>query len=173
MERYKEFIPGRRILKTGIAVFISVQLFYFFGHHTPTHAALACILTLRTTSDETKERGKNRLIGTLVGGLSSYLGLVLLQYLPITTYSGFAPIVIASFVYLSLWIGKSLHLEPYAITISAVVATVTMISHNQHHTDALSYVSLRMLETLVGFLIAYLVNKYFFKRKKLKKMENK
>lgn len=165
MWRYKEFIPGRRILKTAVAVFLSVQLFYFFGHHTPVHAALACILTLRATSDETKERGKNRLIGTLVGGLSSYLGLVLLQFLPISSESNFAPIVIAAFVYLSLWIGKSLHLEPYAIAISAVVATVTMISHNEHHSDALSYVTLRMFETLIGFLIAYLVNKYLFKRK--------
>ncbi len=168
MKRYKEFVPGRRILKTGVSVFLSVQLFYFFGHQTPVHAALACILTMRATSDETKERGKNRLIGTLVGGLSSYLGLVLFQLLPINSLSNFAPLIIASFVYLSLWIGKSLHLDPYAITIAAVVATVTMISHNEHHSDALSYVSLRMLETLVGFLIAYLVNKHFFKRRESK-----
>lgn len=165
MRRYKEFIPGRHILKTATAVFISLQLFYFLGHTTPVHAALACILTLRTTDDETKERGKNRLIGTLAGGLSSYLGLVLLQYLPITSESNFAPIVIATFVYLSLWIGKSLNLDPYAISIASVVTTVTMISHNQHHSDALSYVSLHMFETLVVFLIAYLVNKYLFKRK--------
>ena len=64
MRRYKEFMPGRRILKTAIAVLISLQLFYLFGHTTPVHAALACILTLRATEDETKERGKNRLIGT-------------------------------------------------------------------------------------------------------------
>ena len=165
MRRYKEFMPGRRILKTAVSVFLSVQLFYFFGHTTPVHAALACILTLRPTETETKERGKNRLIGTLVGGLSSYLGLILLQYLPINSQSNFAPIIIATFVYLSLWIGKSLHLDPYAIAIASVVATVTMISHNQHHSDALSYVSLRMFETLVGFLIAYLVNKYLFKRR--------
>lgn len=165
MRRYKEFMPGRRILKTAIAVLISLQLFYFFGHTTPVHAALACILTLRATEDETKERGKNRLIGTLVGGLSSYLGLLILQFLPVSSQSNFAPIVIATFVYLSLWIGKSLHLEPYAIAIASVVATVTMISHNQHHSDALSYVALRMFETLIGFLIAYLVNKYLFKRR--------
>lgn len=90
-----------------------------------------------------------------------------MQFLPITSESNFAPIVIAIFIYLSLWIEKSLALDPYAISIASVVTTVTMISHNQHHSDALSYVSLRMFETLVGFKIAYLVNKYLFKRRKV------
>lgn len=47
MRRYQAFIPGRRILKTAIAVLISLQLFYFFGHTTPVHAALACIFLCR------------------------------------------------------------------------------------------------------------------------------
>jgi uncharacterized membrane protein YgaE (UPF0421/DUF939 family) len=170
MEKYKEFIPGRRIMKTAIAVFISVQLFNFFGHYNPVHAALACILTMRTTSDETKSRGKNRLIGTLVGGVSSYLCLVFFQYFPIvTSESVFAPAVVALFVLLSLLVSKALQLAPYAIAIAAVVTTVTLLSHNTHHLDALSYVSLRMFETLVGFIIAYLVNKYLLPRRKKKK----
>lgn len=169
MEKYKGFIPGRRILKTTIAVLISVQLFYFFGHYTPVHAALACILTMRTTRSESKSIGKNRLIGTLVGGVSSYACLVIFQFLSIEIQSNFAPVVIATFVLLSLLVSKALNLAPYAIAIAATVTTVTIISHNTHYSDALSYVALRMFETLVGFLIAYLVNKYFLPRRKTTK----
>ena len=172
MKRYKDFIPGRRIVKTAIAVFISVQLFNFIGHYNPVHAVLACILTMRPTSDETKSRGKNRLIGTLVGGLSSYLGLVFFQYYPIISIESiFAPLVVALFVFLSLLISKALHLAPYAITIASVVTAVTLLSHNSHHLDALSYVSLRMFETFVGFVISYLVNKYLLPRRKKKETE--
>lgn len=169
MEKYKGFIPGRRIVKTAIAVFISIQLFHFFGHYNPVHAALACILTMRPTSDETKTRGTNRLIGTLVGGIASYLCLIIFQYVPlVTAESIFAPLVVAGFVFLSLLVSKALKLAPYAIAIASVVTTVTLLSHNAHHFDALSYVSLRMFETFVGFVIAYLVNRYLLPRRKKK-----
>lgn len=172
MDKYKDFIPGRRIMKTAIAVWICVQIFFFFGHYNPVQAALACILTMSVTSDETKTKGTNRLIGTLVGGASAYGCLVILQYLPVGAESNLAPVVVATFVFLSLLISKGLHLAPYAIAIAATVTVVILLSYNTNHLDALSYVALRTGETLVGFIIAYFVNKYFFPRPKKEKNDS-
>lgn len=165
MDKYRTYIPGRRIVKTAIAVFLSVQLFYLLGHTTPVHAALACILTMRTTADETKSRGKNRIIGTLIGGLSAYLCLIFIDRLQLSSVSNFAPIIVAVFVLLSLTITKALQMDPYAMTIASVVTVVTLLSHNESHLDALSYVSIRILETIVGFVIAYMVNRYLLPRR--------
>lgn len=165
METYRMYGPGRRIVKTAIAVFISVQLFYLFGHTTPVHAALACILTMRPTTDETKDRGINRIIGTLIGGLSAYLCLVFIASLPIEPVSNFAPAIVAIFVLFSLTLSKAINLAPYAMTIASAVTVVTLLSHNDSHLDALSYVSLRVLETIVGFSIAFIVNKYLLPRR--------
>lgn len=165
METYRMYGPGRRIVKTAIAVFISVQLFYLFGHTTPVHAALACILTMRPTTDETKDRGINRIIGTLIGGLSAYLCLVFIASLPIEPVLNFAPAIVAIFVLFSLTLSKAINLAPYAMTIASAVTVVTLLSHNDSHLDALSYVSLRVLETIVGFSIAFIVNKYLLPRR--------
>lgn len=165
MSKYSEYAPGRRIVKTAIAVFISVQIFYLLGHFTPVHAALACILTMRPTSDETKDRGINRIIGTFVGGLSSYLCLLILEYITIESISYFAPLIVAFFVLFYLTLSKVLKLAPYAMTIAAIVTAVTLLTHNSSHVDALSYVSLRIFETIVGFFIAYLVNRYLLPRR--------
>ncbi len=172
MEKYKELVPGRRIMKTTIAVLISVQLFYFLGHYDPVHAALACILTMRTTSAETKSTGINRIIGTLIGGVSSYACLLLLQSFNVGSTSNFAPLAVAIFVMLSLSLCKVLKLAPYAMTISAVVTAVTLLSHNESHLDALSYVTIRIIETFVGFLIAYFVNKRLLPRRKKTESES-
>ena len=169
MGKYTELVPGRRILKTTIAVLISVQLFYFLGHYDPVHAALACILTMRTTSAETKSTGINRMIGTLIGGVSSYACLLLLQYFNIGNTSNFAPLVVAVFVMVSLSLCKILKLAPYAMSIAAVVTAVTLLSHNESHLDALSYVAIRTIETFIGFLIAYFVNKHLLPRRKINK----
>lgn len=160
MRRYTHHRPGRRIFKTGLSVFISVQLFYLLGHYNPVQAALACILTLQRTPGESKEKGKNRIIGTLIGGISAYLCLVVLDIIAWETVTTFAPIIVAIFVMLSLSVSKAMNLAPYALAIAATVTTVTLLSHNTSHLDALSYVSLRMLETFVGFGVAYLVNKH-------------
>ena len=165
MDTYRTYGPGRRIIKTGIAVFISVQLFYLLGHTTPVHAALACILTMSPTTDETKSRGKNRIIGTMIGGLSAYLCLIFIDQLPIDSVSNFEPAIVAIFVLFSLTLTKAINLAPYAMTISSAVTAVTLLSHNSSHIDALSYVSLRIIETIVGFAIAFLVNKYLLPRR--------
>lgn len=165
MDKYRPYIPGRRIVKTALAVFLSVQLFYFFGHTTPVHAALACILTMQTTADETKTRGTNRTIGTIIGGISAYLCLILFQNLPISSVSNFAPAIVALFVLLSLTVTKILKLDPYAMTIASAVTAITLLTHNESHTDALAYVSIRVFETIVGFIIAYLVNRFLLPRR--------
>lgn len=157
----KKFIPGLRILKTSLAVFVCMTLFYLMGYFHPIHALIACVLMMKETSDETKQAGIDRIKGTLLGGALSYAALIVLKVLPIDNTHLLVPVILSLSVFLSFIIVKGFEQSSSVASMSAVMIIITLMSHASSTNSVFTYVSIRTLETLVGILIAFIINKSF------------
>ncbi|NLY21636.1 MAG: hypothetical protein GXZ08_10210 [Tissierellia bacterium] len=61
------FVPGLRIVKTMIAVFLCGVLGYYLDR-PPFLAMIAATITMQKDQIESFKHGKRRMIGTLIGG---------------------------------------------------------------------------------------------------------
>lgn len=156
----KRFIPGLRIIKTGVAVFLCFLFFSMFNQHRPVHAVLACILTMRVTSEETVIVGLQRVKGTFLGGIISIFALLTIESLNIPDDSLYYSLMISLAIVVSFMFCKGFEMEPYVATMSGVVLVITLISHSDSHLNVFTYVGGRIIETLIGITIAFLVNRF-------------
>ena len=161
---YKAFVPGLRIIKTALAVFICLVLFSLFNYPQSTNALIACILTMKETTDLTKKTGADRIKGTLLGGLVSYVGLLLVVWMGREQFS--MPIILSLSVLVALSISKGLAESSSVGSMAAVMIVITIVTHGDSTAGAFAYVVIRTIETLIGIVIAYFVNKLFLVNEK-------
>ncbi|NLC64559.1 MAG: hypothetical protein GX753_02685 [Erysipelothrix sp.] len=157
--KVEKMVPGLRIIKTSLAVFVCMVLFYAIRYYTPTHALVACVLMMKSTPDETRFAGIDRIKGTLLGGLISYGGLLILDTLSIDMTHYVTPLIVAIGVLLCLVVSKAYEQGSYVSSMSSVVFIITIFGHATSTRSITLYVIVRTLETLVGILIAFAVNK--------------
>lgn len=157
----KKYLPGLRIVKTVVAVFICLLFFYSLGYYKPLYAVISCVLMMRHSSDETKTIGYYRMKGTLLGGFVSYLTLLAINQFNIDTLSMWGPFVMSFSLFVTLMICKIFDEDPYMYSMSGVVLLITLISHAENTSNLFAYVFVRTAETLVGLVIAFVVNRYF------------
>lgn len=161
---YKAFVPGLRIIKTALAVFICLVLFSLFNYPQSTSALIACILMMKETTDLTKKTGADRIKGTLLGGLVSYVGLLLVVWMGREQFS--MPIILSLSVLVALSISKGLAESSSVGSMAAVMIVITIVTHGDSTAGAFAYVVIRTIETLIGIVIAYFVNKLFLVNEK-------
>lgn len=161
LEKYKRFIPGLRIIKTALAVLLCLILFFSFGNYKPIYAAIACVLMMKESHEKTWEVGLNRIIGTMLGGLISLITLLLMNYLNVASDSMWVPVFLAAAIFFDLLTSKIFRLDTYVASISGVVLLITLLSYGSSRENVITYVLLRTQETIIGIIIAFLVNRYF------------
>jgi|SRR5690554_3111429 len=157
----KKFIPGLRILKTSLAVFVCMTLFYLIGYFYPIHALIACVLMMKETSEETKKAGIDRIKGTLLGGSLSYVALIVSKELQIDSTHLLVPVILSLSIFISFIMVKGFEQSSSVASMSAVMIIITLMSHASSTNSVFIYVSTRTIETLVGILIAFIINKSF------------
>lgn len=165
-------IPGQRIIRSAIAVACCFVIYYIRGQQgIPFYSALAVLQCIQPYTDSTKNMGKKRTTGTLIGafwGLIMLLILIavsggkmedmhvsILQYLLISVFTG---VVLYSTVLLDC-------------TNSSYFSCVVFLSITVNHiTDEnpFLFVLNRVVDTMIGVVLAILINKVHMPRKKLK-----
>ena len=165
-------IPGQRIVRSAIAVACCFVIYYIRGQQgIPFYSALAVLQCIQPYTDSTKNMGKKRTTGTLIGafwGLIMLLILIavsggkmedmhvsILQYLLISVFTG---VVLYSTVLLDC-------------TNSSYFSCVVFLSITVNHiTDEnpFLFVLNRVVDTMIGVVLAILINKVHMPRKKLK-----
>jgi uncharacterized membrane protein YgaE (UPF0421/DUF939 family) len=162
MERNKERenrkikFPGMRVIKTVIAVYMCF-LISFIRETSPFYSAIASILCMQNSHDNSFKVGKNRMIGTIIGGLYGLLVIVAVDYFDIKLFN---------FIYyliLSLFLIPIIYTNVYFKTanstyISCVVFLSITVSHIGDASPMLFALN-RIIDTLIGILISLLVNK--------------
>lgn len=137
---------GMRNIKTGIAVFFATLAGYLGIVETPVYTVSVCIFSIRNTMKDSFEVSWSRILGTLLGGIIGYLSTFFLRENIITATLGVIIII---------------HLcNILKISDASAIASVTFISIclgvGDNH--ALNYSIMRTIDTLVGVVIALIVN---------------
>ncbi|MFZ5814648.1 MAG: FUSC family protein [Bacillota bacterium] len=138
---------GPRIIKTGLAVFLSLAVFTWFGSSYATFAAVAAILAVQPSINKAREVLRQQLLGNLVaGGIAAGLGLLL----PIN------PLTMALGAILVLGL-----LTRFRLTEAAGLAVVVIlfIMERPEH-DFLWYTLIRLGAITGGMAIGYGVNRF-------------
>ncbi|GFR35275.1 hypothetical protein TCEA9_10870 [Thermobrachium celere] len=142
---------GMRNIKTALAVFLSIVFSNILKLDYPFYAAIASLVCMQSTLEKTYTAGKNRLLGTFIGAV---LGFVFASLFP--TNALFSALGIVLLIYICNKLDWN-----DAISMAGIVFLGIMlnIKDNKH---ALVYSYKRLLETLIGITIAFIVN-YFIK----------
>lgn len=143
---------GMRTVKTAVAVGLSVAISYALKLEYPFYAAIACIVVLQIYSKDTITAGRNRLLGTLAGGLVGSL----LAYIPIDkSIISFLGIILLFFILSQLKMNKSM-------TIAGIVFMRILVDLDYSQEAPLLFTYNRLLATFIGVLVAVAVNLLLF-----------
>lgn len=137
---------GMRTIKTSIAVTISTSLAYFFGLNSPFFVGIAAIIAMQGNLVDSYRMGRDRILGTILGAAVGLLGSFISIGNPLII--GLGTIIV---IYLCNRLGWSK---------SITIATVVFISiiMNVERGQELSYSLNRVLDTLIGIIVAVIVN---------------
>ncbi|KUO75887.1 MAG: hypothetical protein APF81_09540 [Desulfosporosinus sp. BRH_c37] len=69
---------GWRIIKTGIAVALCIWIAQLLKFEYPFYSAIAAVIAMQATIEESLKTGLNRMKGTIVGAVTGY-GFALVQ----------------------------------------------------------------------------------------------
>lgn len=145
---------GMRIIKTVIAVVLTLEISKLLNINSPILAGIAAIMTMETSVSESFKTGKYRMYGTMLGGI---IALIITQVLPIN----FITTAIGLFVI--LYISKVLKWKD-AVRMAMIVFLVIIIDYEDGY--RFSYALNRTLDTFVGVIVGTAIN-YFIRPPKI------
>ncbi len=156
---------GMRVIKTAVAVMVSYALFLPFGltyreelggvlgQMGPLYACIACIICTQSTLGQTFYLGMSRLIGVLVGGA---LGTATLLLGPALDHFWLKTIILGAVCVAGVWLCLLIK-RPTACGMACILPCVILITGVTGVTRYY-YAVARMIETIVGLLVALVVN---------------
>lgn len=144
-------LVGLRTLKTGLAIFLALLISNAPFISNPFYVAMGTVFALQSTVKNSFTVGRQRLMGTLIGGLLGFLFACL-------PWQNFLLIALAAI--LTIVICNQTQ-NTNAISLSITLCLSILISIEDQH--PLTYSFFRMTDTAIGLLIGILVN-YFIAR---------
>ncbi len=149
--------PGLRILKTSLVVFLCLMVYLLLPKHfNAMTATIAGIIALKGTVRDSLLAGFTRLQSTFVGAVFGLIILEVRQLLDLEFGSLLYYLLLSFFVLLVIWISVSFLRSEGAI-LGGVVLLVIAIGPI-HSMTPLEAATTRFLDTLIGIVIALLVN---------------
>ena len=148
--------PGLRIIKTFIAVTLAMVVSaHRPGEGLPFYSAIAAIICLKSDVEGSREIGKNRIIGTFLGG---FCGLIYLLIIPPDTLPENIELILISFLAsIIIWVMSMLD-KPKAISIMAIVFLSITINHGKEDVLPFLFAFNRTLDTMIGVISAIVIN---------------
>ncbi len=146
------FHIGLRTTKTAISVGLCVLLFKLINRGSPMLAAISSIFTLRTDHNETVTFGKVRVFGNILGGVLAAIFIYIKVSLSLGGYADiiFAPLAVIIIILFSNQFNPS--------GIISTCATFCVIYFNVENDENISFAIQRVLDTVIGAIIAIVVN---------------
>lgn len=147
---------GMRMVKSAIAVFLClcIQLLRN-GEGVVFYSCIAAILCIQPDSAGSVRIGKNRIVGTLIGGLCGMALLAGEPYLPVAKpllHDALVSFGVIIVLYITVLLKKT-----NASYISCVVFLSIVVAHGADG-NPYQFALARMLDTLIGIGVSFLVN---------------
>lgn len=156
MNEFKLPKPGLRNTKTALSVCFCVLLFELIGKPNPQFACSAAIICMKETVHYSYQKGVDRLVGTLLGGIVGLVFSLIKNHLMLLhTDAIVAGLGIFTVIYLCNLFNKS-----GASVISSIVVLAIVIGVGEK--SPFLYALDRTMDTFIGIIIALLVNKYIY-----------
>lgn len=151
-------LPGFRIIKTSIAVFVCLIIGKLLNFGFPIYALLSCVLMMKESTDLTIKYGIDRSIGTAFGGIIAIIIQAIVLNLNIDMNSYTYITIIALTILLTLSLGRVFGLNEYAMSMASILVVLILCSYNTTLRTSILYSIDRIAETIVGIVIAVVVN---------------
>lgn len=142
-------IIGPRILKTGLAVIITLLLSQLFNLPHQFLAVVGAIVSMKTSVAQSVIQGGYQIAGTIIGGI---VGLALLFIF------GSNPFIVGIAIIIAIVVCIQLKMQE-AVVLSGVVVAAVMVGVEG---DSLIYASERLLVTSLGIIVGVTVNVLLF-----------
>ena len=158
---------GKRMLKTAVTVFLCFLIYHLRGRQvSPFYSTAAAVLCMQANAEDSITTSVNRIYGTLIGAFFGSIIVVLSIY-------GILPKGIMSYALISLFtipiIKTCVELKkPETASFSCMVflCVVEYQLTNVTGGSAFLYVINRTVDTLIGIILALLVNRLHLPRKR-------
>lgn len=158
---------GQRVIKTAVAVFLCLVFYHLRGYHEGTisaEAAISAIICMQPYVNDTREYALNRISGTLLGAFWGFLFLLIVPTLSIRGIPLYALMGLGTLI--SLYSAVAIR-KPDTSGLAAIVFICVVIAYPQVEFP-LDQAFRRVLDVLVGTLIAIGVNVFRLPRVKLR-----
>ena len=150
---------GMRVVKTIAAVTICLLVAWLIGSKDSLPiAAIAALVSMQATQSETLRIGAFRILGTVIGGVFGIITVLIGLVLPYYT-DGLFIVIIPIMLLLNLYLCNLLKMQD-SCTISCVV-TIIVASHiiiDTSFDESLIYTFIRLRDTLIGVVVASIIN---------------
>ncbi len=156
----RNYLPGNRIIKTVLSVLVCLLIARMVGYESPYFACIASVIVMKSTPELSFKFGKYRIIGSLFGAFFAAVFVVITKIMKIDDQSITYLILISFVLMLDLSLVKILGFSENATSLSAILVLSVLMSHNQDMNEMLAYITMRMVETIVGVSVAVIINKY-------------
>lgn len=148
---------GMRMTKTVVSIFLSVIISDYIGG-VPISSAIAALVCTLKTKKESFSKGKNRIIGTAIGGLFGALFIYLTDLLeiPLFTIPYYFLMCLMLFPVMKLTLLMNI---PGATAYAAMIMLMGLLSYAEEiGGQRYFYLLMRLIDTIIGVLVALLVN---------------
>jgi len=150
---------GMRVIKTLAAVTICLLIAWTIGSRDSLPiAAIAALVTMQATQSETLRIGVFRILGTIIGGVFGIITVLIGLVLPYYS-DGLFIIIIPLMLLINLYLCNLLKMQD-SCTISCVV-TIIVAAHiiaDATFDESLIYTFIRLRDTLIGVVVASIIN---------------
>ena len=149
-------LPGMRVIKTFIAVVIAMTLSFIFKVGTPSSIGGIVIFSMANSVDDTKQSAKDRVIGTLLSGLFTFIYLILIKDGLHFVYLS-PRYIIFGFLGLLLFMTMLVFVGIKGAFAYAIIVFVGIYFEIESYTPIVATVS-RMVEAFIAIAVTLLVN---------------
>lgn len=159
---------GMRNIKSAVSVFLCLLTFAVLHMHYSFYGCIAAVICTQPTFDKTYSLGKDRMLGTILGGIVGFIVLEGILSVPANENLSqlfMIPVGIIGVIYLC-----NLLKIPGAVSISCIVLLNIAINMDARGVGgSIFYVIDRVMETMVGIVMAMIVNRWFHIPKQFEK----
>ncbi|MGN0143884.1 MAG: HAD hydrolase family protein [Clostridium sp.] len=158
---------GMRIIKSAIGVFLGFLIYFIRGRQgTPFYTALSVLWCMQPYTSDSKTKSLQRTVGTLIGAVYGLI-FIMFEYYVLEFNHEFLRCTLISVLIVAVIYTTVLLNRKNASYFSCVVYLSIVVIHITDD-DPYLFVLNRVLDTMIGIAIAFVVNNFKIPRKKRK-----
>lgn len=155
MKNYYEPFIGKRIIKTVVAVYISVMITKLMGG-MPINSAISAFLALLPTLDDSYSYAKNRFAGTFLGGIFAMAFVFLTDFFDFELFTWYYYLLMSFLLIPIIKTGQLIN--PKFVSSACICFLIALLSYISQDDLKYAYVISRVVDTLVGVSVAVATN---------------